>query len=132
LAAEAGEVTIGFESEPLRDLFVKDPKKGEYLQAAALKVLGQAVRIKCTVVSKGPSPVGRASETLRPPSTDKPYAQEVDPPPAGVPSGSSNAGGEAPGDSYPDPTHDRVIREAVERFGARVSGVQRLSNGQEK
>jgi DNA polymerase-3 subunit gamma/tau len=132
LAVEVGEVTIGFESEPLRDLFVKDPKKSEYLQAAALKVLGQVVRIKCTVVPKGQSPVARSAEMLRPPLTDKPRARAADPPSTGVSPAPSSADGETPGDAYPDPTHDRVIREAVERFGARVSGVQRLSDGQEK
>ena len=145
LTVKDDEVTIGFESEPLRDLFVKDPKKGEYLQAAMLKVLGQTVRIKCTVTPKGPSRGDsgpRVAEATRPqtaetphPVADKPRAQAEPPtsPTFRAVSGEP-AVSDKTADSYPgsDPTNDRVIREAVERFGARIGGVQRLSDGKDK
>jgi hypothetical protein len=145
LAVGEGQVTIGFESEPLRDLFVKDPKKGEYLQAAVLKVLGQKIGVKCTVKPKGPSRDDSdrgAAESTQAKTTEMPRAvadkpreqaaSSISPTPKAM-SGELPASNQAI-DSYPasDPASDRVVREAVERFGAKISGVQRLSNGREK
>jgi hypothetical protein len=124
-----GEMMIGFESEPLRDLFVKDPKKGEFLQAAIRKVLGQAVRIKCTVVLKGQSPPTRSAATPRP-SAKESRAGVVDQAPGRV------VPGEPPaverGEASSDPTRDPVVREATNRYGAKVGDVQWLSDSEQK
>lgn len=113
-AVVGDEVTIAFEHEPLHGLFLKDPERSVRLVKAMETVLGRPVRARC-VVARGSSSVdARATQP----------APSAAPPPT-EPSTTPTA------DRYQQAANDQVVREAVRRYGAKVSDI-RFSEDKDK
>jgi DNA polymerase-3 subunit gamma/tau len=118
IAVQNNEVLVGFYYD-LHKRHMEDPRRCAVVQQAMEKVLGRPVRVKCTVASRGQS-----RDEGDPPASSGPasFPPDTMPPQAEV---SGAASHQAPDDKYRDViASDRLIREAVHRFGAKISDVQ--------
>lgn len=139
MAVTEGEVVVGFYYD-LHKKHMEDPKKCALVQSAMEKVLGRPLRVKCVVVPRGQAPGsarpgGTTSAQTRGETQSTSSAPERARPTEFDLSGNSNLSGNddavenskrtSAREKYQDAAaKDPVVREAVERFGARVTDVQ--------
>jgi DNA polymerase-3 subunit gamma/tau len=122
------EIAIGFGHDALATKMA-DPSRVSIAQESLEKVLGMRFRVKCVVVSKEDSTGGLGSGTGLEPALNAPSSSGANSHRGEVAVGGQDAGPAKTGshEEFDDViAGDRLIREAVEKFGARVSDVQIL------
>jgi len=122
------EIAIGFGHDALATKMA-DPSRASIAQESLEKVLGIRFRIKCVVLSKEDSTGGLGAGTgtelaQNEPSSSGANSHRVEVPVDDKGTSRAKTGSQ---EEYDDVmADDRLIREAVEKFGARVSDVQVL------
>jgi hypothetical protein len=130
VAVNGDEVHVGFYDDWHRERMAV-PQKCEVVQGAMERVLGQTLRLKCLVIPREHSADGTAALRASGGVTGGTIPSELpspppDPPQTDLPSdeGKRDTRGAA-GDEYQDIVDtDPLIKEAVQKYGARVTGVQ--------
>ena len=122
------EIAIGFGHDALATKMA-EPSRASIAQEALEKILGIRFRIKCVVLSKENSTGSFESGTGAKPAQNGPSSSGASSPRADVSVGDKGTSVAKTGsqEEYDDViANDQLIREVVEKFGARVSDVQVL------